>query len=194
MPVGSLSANAQSFTLTGSLNTARAWHTATLLNNGMVLIAGGVGVSGYLADAELYNPGVVSLSAASLTFDPQNVGTTSAHQTETVTNTGTANLSISTVTTGGTNASDFTKTADTRAGATVTPNNTCTVTFTPGATGARSGSITITDNASNSPQAISLSGAGEYGVCALYDQTKSVHGSSGYETRVMMPTNHEEIV
>jgi uncharacterized protein YjdB len=43
-----------SFTLTGSLNTARYQHTATLLNNGMVLIAGGIGSSGILASAELY--------------------------------------------------------------------------------------------------------------------------------------------
>lgn len=28
------------FTVTGSLNTAREYHSATLLNNGMVLIAG----------------------------------------------------------------------------------------------------------------------------------------------------------
>ena len=32
------------FTPTGSLNTARDTHTATLLNNGMVLIAGGHGL------------------------------------------------------------------------------------------------------------------------------------------------------
>jgi hypothetical protein len=57
MAFGSLSANAQSFALTGSLTTARYDHTATLLNNGMVLIAGGVGSNaGSLADAELYNP------------------------------------------------------------------------------------------------------------------------------------------
>jgi len=44
------------FVLTGSLNTAREYHTATVLNNGMVLIAGGYGSSGALASAELYNP------------------------------------------------------------------------------------------------------------------------------------------
>jgi FIMAH domain-containing protein len=46
--------SAQNFTTTGSLNVARIWHTATLLNNGMVLIAGGDGFSGILASAELY--------------------------------------------------------------------------------------------------------------------------------------------
>jgi hypothetical protein len=42
---------------TGSMNAARESHTATLLSNGMVLIAGGVGNSGVLAsEEELYNP------------------------------------------------------------------------------------------------------------------------------------------
>ena len=42
---------------TGSLNTARAAHTATLLPNGNVLVAGGQDPSGAaLASAELYNP------------------------------------------------------------------------------------------------------------------------------------------
>jgi hypothetical protein len=46
------------FTPTGSLNTARVFDTATLLNNGMVLIAGGYSFSSSssLASAELYNP------------------------------------------------------------------------------------------------------------------------------------------
>ena len=40
---------------TGSLNTARAYHTATLLRNGNPLIAGGSSNTGTLASAELYD-------------------------------------------------------------------------------------------------------------------------------------------
>ena len=49
-------AGSAAFVLTGSLNTARYQFTATLLNNGMVLMAGGSNSTGYLASAELYNP------------------------------------------------------------------------------------------------------------------------------------------
>ena len=44
------------FVYTGNLNTGRALHTATLLNNGMVLIAGGASNSLEIQSAELYNP------------------------------------------------------------------------------------------------------------------------------------------
>jgi hypothetical protein len=46
------------FCATGNLNTARSFPTATLLNNGMVLIAGGESAGGPTATnaAELYNP------------------------------------------------------------------------------------------------------------------------------------------
>src|SRR5207245_11244404 len=41
---------------TGSLNTGRYWHTATLLPNGKVLVAGGYDGVNYLSSAELYDP------------------------------------------------------------------------------------------------------------------------------------------
>ncbi len=44
------------FEETGSLNTARYLHTATLLPNGKVLVAGGFGLGGNLTSAELYDP------------------------------------------------------------------------------------------------------------------------------------------
>ena len=51
------------FNNTGSLDTARYFHTATLLPNGKVLVAGGLGNSGSLTSAELYDPASGSWTA-----------------------------------------------------------------------------------------------------------------------------------
>jgi len=50
---------ADSFTFTGSLNTSRENHTATLLTNGLVLVVGGdvFASIGVLSSAEIYSPG-----------------------------------------------------------------------------------------------------------------------------------------
>ncbi|MGD1104528.1 MAG: protease pro-enzyme activation domain-containing protein, partial [Terriglobia bacterium] len=103
-----------------------------------------------------------TLSPLSLAFPPQAIYTSSAAQSVRVTNTGTANLTILTVTMGGTNASDFAKSADTCTGATLIPNGTCTVsvTFTPTAAGSLSALLIFTDIAPHSPQTVSLSGTG----------------------------------
>jgi hypothetical protein len=47
-----------SWIATGSLNTAREFHTATLLSNSKVLVVGGSGTSGTLASTELYDTGL----------------------------------------------------------------------------------------------------------------------------------------
>jgi hypothetical protein len=52
------------FTPTGSLAVPRDYHTATLLPNGTVLIAGGFGYTGALNSAELYDPATGEWSAA----------------------------------------------------------------------------------------------------------------------------------
>jgi len=96
----------------------------------------------------------VSISPASLSFGIQPVGTTSAGQGVTVTNTGTGPLTISSVQT--TNEFNATNTC----GATIPPQGSCAVqvTFTPTATGSQSGTLTISDNAPNSPQQVALAG------------------------------------
>jgi hypothetical protein len=56
-----------SFTVTGSMNSARNFHTATLLNYGNVLVAGGWN----LASAELYLPGTLTPAGlVSITVTP----------------------------------------------------------------------------------------------------------------------------
>lgn len=104
----------------------------------------------------------VSLSAPSLSFGPQLLNALSDAITETVTNSGMVNLSISTVTLAGANVGDFAKTVDTCTGATVPPNSDCTVslTLTPSGLALRSATLTFADNAPNSPQIVSVSGTG----------------------------------
>jgi len=103
-----------------------------------------------------------TLSPSSLGFGNQIINTTSSALTETVINTGGANLVITSDSITGTNAADFTSTADTCSGQTITPTNSCTVsvTFTPSATGSRTAVLSFTDNASSSPQTAGLSGTG----------------------------------
>jgi N,N-dimethylformamidase beta subunit-like protein/ASPM-SPD-2-Hydin domain-containing protein/centrosomal CEP192-like protein/HYDIN/CFA65/VesB family protein len=105
---------------------------------------------------------VVSFNPTSLSYGNQNVGTTSAAKSVTVTNTGTAALHVTIVALAGANTGDFTISADTCTGASVAVNATCSVsvTFTPGATGTRSASLTFTDDAGGSPQTVALSGTG----------------------------------
>ena len=52
-----------SFALTGPMTTGRFFHTATLLENGTVLITGGLNEGGPLASAEIYDPTTMTFTA-----------------------------------------------------------------------------------------------------------------------------------
>jgi hypothetical protein len=103
-----------------------------------------------------------SLSPTSLTYAARDTGTTSAPQTITITNTGTAGLFINSAQTRGADPLDFTQTDDQCSGLTIAPGGTCTVSivFKPTQAGTRSATFILTDNAPNSPQTASLTGTG----------------------------------
>jgi len=105
--------------------------------------------------------GAVLTVPPTLNFGNQPIETTSLVKTVTVTNNSAGaigNISMGIV---GTNTGDFAETS-TNCGSTVPINNFCivSVTFTPGALGARSAALIITDDAGNSPQQVALSGTG----------------------------------
>jgi hypothetical protein len=101
-------------------------------------------------------PGV-TLSPTSLTFSPAPLGMTSAAQVVTLTDSGTAPLALTSITVSG----DFSVSQN--CGTSVATGASCmiSVTFDPTVAGTRTGTLTITDNATNSPQTVSLSGGGE---------------------------------
>jgi hypothetical protein len=107
------------------------------------------------------NPAAASLSGTSLSFGSQTVGTETASQTVTLTNTGGEPLLISSIGVTGANASSFVFGAT--CGPILAAGANCTIHghFAPTATGALTASVTITDNAGDSPQSITLSGTGQ---------------------------------
>jgi hypothetical protein len=102
-----------------------------------------------------------TLSPTTLSFGSVNVGQTSA-QTATLTNTGSLALDITSIQVSGTNAPDFTESDNCASSPQLLPNRSCTITVTyhPSVTGPGSAAVLVTDNASGSPQQISLSGNG----------------------------------
>jgi len=106
---------------------------------------------------------IVAPTPSSLTFTSQTVGTTSASQPVSVKNTGTGTTTLSI----GAATGDFAQTNN--CSSTLAAGASCTVnvTFTPTVTGTRTGSILITDQASNSPQTVSLTGTGSSGTVTI---------------------------
>ncbi len=98
--------------------------------------------------------------ASALTFADTTLGATSAAQSVTVSNIGTATVNVTGVTS---NSSEFAVSANTCG--TVGAGGTCSfaVSFAPSAAGARSGVITVTSNGAGSPQTLAANGAGVAG-------------------------------
>ena len=101
--------------------------------------------------------GPVLLSDVSFSFGSVAVDVKSAPLVETLTNNQSVALNITGISTGG---GDFTQTNTCQQP--VSPGGSCTIDvyFTPSSTGTRAGKLTITDDASDSPQTVALSGIG----------------------------------
>jgi hypothetical protein len=124
-------------------------------------------VNAFVARISPLTPGI-SLASNGLTFANQAVQTTSLSQSVLVTSTGTGPLTMAGVTITGDFALATTGTSCPYSGGNLGAQLTCTidVTFTPTASGARTGSVTITDNTNNglpgATQSIGLTGTGIY--------------------------------
>ena len=104
------------------------------------------------------------LSPPSLDFGNQIVGSPSGALTETLTNTASSAMIISSVavdTNQASNTGEFTQ-SSTTCGSSLAAGASCAinVTFTPGQTGPRGAALTITDDTAGSPQSVGLGGVG----------------------------------
>jgi uncharacterized repeat protein (TIGR01451 family) len=119
----------------------------------------------------------VTLSTTSLTFGSTLVGTASSAQTVTITDSGTGALHVSSFN----SSSNFTASAGTCSGSsfTLNPGASCTISvqFAPSTTGTLSGTLSVYDDASDSPQKVNLSGIGE----------KNIITNGGMETDTAAP-------
>ena len=97
----------------------------------------------------------ITLTPTALTFANQGVDTTSAKKTVTLKNTGAGPLTVTSIATTGSYSQTNTCGVSVAAGASCT----ISVAFTPTAVGSNPGTVLITDNAANSPQSVSLTGA-----------------------------------
>jgi hypothetical protein len=100
--------------------------------------------------------GTVALSPTSVSFGSVTVGSSSAAQKVTLSNGTSSTMTIGSIATSG----NFTQTNT--CGTSLAAGGSCTisVTFKPTSSGSSTGTLSVTDSASNSPQSASLSGTG----------------------------------
>ena len=174
-------------TVKGSSNTAVTWSVNGVTGgNGTVGTVSATGL--YTAPAAVPNPATVTVTATSqadssksasavvtvtpaptpmavlnptsLSFGDENVGGLSAPKTVVLSNTGDATLNIASITLTGTDSGDFTEASG--CGSTLAAGGSCNIalSFQPTASGTRSATLTVNDNATGSPQTASLTGNG----------------------------------
>jgi hypothetical protein len=103
-----------------------------------------------------------SLAPNALAFAQQALGTSSSPQSVQLANTGGAALTISSISIGGTNAGDFSQTNSCTSASPLAAGTSCliSVTFKPTGMGSRTASLSVSSNATGSPQVVALSGSG----------------------------------
>ena len=99
---------------------------------------------------------VAAVTPASLVFPTQPIKTSGTAHTVTLNNTGNAPLNVSAIQITG----DFAQVGNCQSALPANSSCTINVTFTPTASGTRSGTITIADNSQGSPQVVDLGGVG----------------------------------
>jgi hypothetical protein len=102
----------------------------------------------------------IALNPASLSFGNQNLQSSSAAQMITLSNTGTAALSLGGITLSGGNAGDFSQANNCGSSVAVGASCIIQVTFTPTVVGTCSASLSVISNAAASPVLLSFSGTG----------------------------------
>jgi len=164
-------ANAGDFSQTNTCGSSLAPNATCQINVNFTPSAGGTRTATLNVNDNAQNsPQTVGLSGnavspilgilpSTINFSSQYVGTAGLNQNVTLTNTGTGALTISSVV--ASPSSDFSELST--CGNSLAAGGNCSigVLFDPSASGTRNGVLTLTDNASGSPQTVTLSGMGE---------------------------------
>ena len=163
--------DAQGDSLTGAENipATGAWQTWTTVNDSVTLPAGkqtllldedngGFNIRSltFASAGSTGGPAALTASSSSVAFGNENVGSTSAAQSVTVSNPGTTAATVSSISAGG----PFSQTNN--CGSSIAAGGSCAiqVSFTPTASGSASGSLSIAGNAPGSPLTVTLTGNG----------------------------------
>jgi hypothetical protein len=202
--------NATSFAISNNCGVSLAsGANCTIQVKFVPLTAGSLTASITLADSAANSPQTIdisgtgtsstsaaSLSASSLAFGNQALNTSSTAQAVTLTNTGSAALTIGSISLTGSNATSFA--ISNNCGVSLASGANCTiqVKFVPLTAGSLTASITLADSAANSPQTITLSGTGTssttaspaYALTASPTSLTLTAGETGTVTIQMIPT------